>query len=70
MTFCLHQVGVDMPHQITHEQPSNIDPLAHIEGTCSLISVVASFYSFRQPRHVTASHSSPHDKPLEGDREV
>ena len=43
MTFSLDEGGIIMSSQIMHAQLSNIHPLAHILGTCVLISVVAPF---------------------------
>ena len=53
-----------MTSLIIYKQSSNVDPLAHIPGTGTLISVF--FFSLQQPYHVTATlhlqvmiHQSP-----------
>ena len=53
-----------------HAQLSNIDPLAHVLGTCALILVFGPFLQFPQPHHVTVSHPSPCDEPPERSRAV
>ena len=66
MTFCLHQGGLVKSSQITHSQPSNVHPLAHILDTCALVSVIAPFSQFAP----TASRPSPGEKPPKQRRAV
>ena len=53
----------------THTELSNTHPLAHILGTCVLISVVALSLQFT-PHNVTASNFYPDDKPPGRERAV
>ena len=71
MTFFLHKGGV-FSCLITHTQLSNMLHLAHMLGTCTLISSSFSspFHSSSQPHHVPASLPSPGANPPERRRVV
>ena len=71
MTFTLHHGGIVMSSQITITQSSNTHPLAHIQGTCALISSSCAIFTvYQKPHQVTASHPSLGDNPPERGRAV
>ena len=66
MSISLHQEQVVVLSHIMYAQLSNIHLLAHILGTCAMISVFVALhliYGLPKLHHVTASHLSPGDKP-------
>ena len=59
MTFFLHQGGVVMSSQITHNHQHT--PLSHILDLRLDFHKFRPFNSLSQPHHVTSSHPSPGD---------